>query len=399
VSPANTATVQDDVTFVWTDFLETNTDGSHDDEATGVAPRTSAMQYVVEVSEAPNFQTLLDSAKVDQTTYTSYGKTYPEGTLYWRVAALDGSNNRLASSEVRTMTKSSPTPELISPVGNAKASQTEPFRWKPLDFAASYDIEVYKNNDVLGQLSNRVLTGNSKQVAFTTSTPLPASDVAYTWRIRRVDASGHKGGWTNLADATFRVGSDEPTLLSPAPSSYVAGDDALFTWQALEGVTSYRFERKAVGSTSVSEIVNTPALAWAPTKTIADGAWQWRVSTLDAGGKVLRSSAWRTVYVDATAPTVTRKSPTGKVARKTSFKAVFSERVTGVSTTTMRIYQKGRVTALKAKVTLDRSGRTAVLNPALNLKKGKVYTVKLTSSIKDLSGHALVPTSWKVTAR
>lgn len=401
-SPAPGATVADDVTFAWRDYLETNldpTEGHVDD--TGVNPRTGAMQYVVEVSTVPNFQSVLDKVEVDQTTYTAFAKAYPEGTLYWRVSVRDGSRNLLGTSEPRTFTKSSPVPELTSPTHGDVVTQTEAFRWQPLDFAASYDIEVYKNADTIGQPTNRVFVGNSKQVAFTTTTPLPASATAYTWRLRRVDASGNKGLWTDLADpaAHFEVSGTAPGLTSPTTGVTVGGSDGLFIWQPVAEASAYRFERRLQGSTAVAETVKTPALAWAPIKTMTDGDYEWRVSTLDADSKVTATSEWRSFLVDSTAPTVTRTAPTGKVAATTTFIAKFSESVTGVSTSTFRLFKKGVPDPVRARVTLNATGTQATLTPRRRLKRVALYTVKVLPGITDAGGNPLAKTGWKVRIR
>jgi hypothetical protein len=402
-SPADQARVENDVTLTWTDFLETNSTGAAGTvDDTGVKARISAMHYRVEVSTVPNFQSTIDSVEVDQTTYTAHTETYPEGTLYWRVAAYDGSDNRLTNSETRSFVKSSPTPRLTSPAGNRTVSQTEPFTWQPLDFAASYDIEVYKNGDTVGQSANRVFSGTSKQVAITAASPLPASELPYTWRIRRNDADNRDGAWTELSDpnASFRVTGEAPTQLAPAPGDVVDDDGALFTWQQPgTATTSYRFERRAVGSTSVAELVTTVGLAWAPTKTVKEGTWEWRVSSLDAAGKVIRSTGWRQFTVDATRPTVTVRRPTGKVARTTTFSATFSEPVVNVTSSTARVYLKGSPDPVSARVTLNRTRRTATIDPVRNLKAGKVYTVKLSGAITDTATNPLVASSWKVTVR
>ncbi len=39
---------------------------------------------------------------------------------------------------------------------------TNAFTWTSLAFAKSYDLEVYKNDDLIGQTANRVLTANSR---------------------------------------------------------------------------------------------------------------------------------------------------------------------------------------------------------------------------------------------
>jgi hypothetical protein len=400
-SPANGASVSNAVTLSWKDYLATNSDATPGKlDETGVSSRIEAKQYRVELSTTPNFQSLFESATVDQTTYTSYGNTYPEGLMYWRVQAIDGSGNRLAYSPIWSFTKSSPTVRPASPMNGVSVSGTQPFVWTPLDFAGSYDVEVFKDGDTTGSSVKRVVSGNSKQVAFSLTSPLPAASTPYTWHVRRVDAKGRKGEWSPLTlTSSFKVVGNAPTLTAPTSGRYVTGNDALFTWKAADGATSYSFERRAAGSTSLAERVTTAALAWAPTKTIPDGSWLWRVTSLDASGKALASSPWWSFAVDGTRPRVTAKSPTGTVKRTTNFAVRFSEPVRYVSTKTMRIYLAGRSTPLRATVSVNRYGTAATLNPSANLKPGKYYVVRVTSGIRDRAGHTLVATSWKVRAK
>ena len=103
--------------------------------------------------------------------------------------------------------------------------------------------------------------------------------------------------------------------------------------------------------------------------------------------------------MDATHPTVTSKSPRTTAYRTANFTAGFSERVTGVTTSTMKIFRKGYSTPLRTTVTLSSDGRKATLNPSSNLVVGKYYTVRLYSTIKDPAGNSLVATSWQVRAK
>ncbi len=70
-----------------------------------------ARNYRVQVSNTIDFSNLLENVTVDQTTYTAYSRTYPDGPIYWRVQALDSSGNPLTFSvEVRMLSKVSPAP-------------------------------------------------------------------------------------------------------------------------------------------------------------------------------------------------------------------------------------------------------------------------------------------------
>ena len=407
IAPDVGDTQANDITFTWRDYLATNQDASTP-TATGhtgvysIEPDVEARQYRVQVDSDPNFQDpLIDAAVVDQTTYTSNSTTYPEGPLYWRVQAIDGSGNSLTWSDPVSFTKASPKVTLLEPVGNQAVSGAAPLRWSPLAYAASYDVEVYKNGDVIGSPANRVVVGNSKQVAFSLALPLEVSDTPYTWRVRPVDAKNRPGPWSSLDDpaARFRVVGQSPIPTQPLSGAIVAGNDSLFTWLPADRAASYRFERRLDGATGLAESRNTPATAWAPLSAIPNGAWEWRVVALDSGGKMIRASAWLSFRVDSTSPTVTSASPRSRVLRTTNFVARLSEPVQGVSGTTYRLYKSGSNSPLTATVTLNSARTKATLNPSRNLRVGATYVIKLSSSIRDGAGNRLTPYSWKVRAR
>jgi hypothetical protein len=284
-----------DVTLSWDDFLDTETAASTVDTVLkNSAATTEALAYHVQTSSDANFQTLLDNVVVDQTSFTSFANTYPEGPVYWRVQAYDGGNpaNPLAWSATGTFTKTSPAPTLLSPSAGGTQSSDQSFSWTPQKFAASYQLEVYKNNDTIGQTSNRVISvGNLVQAAYTPTTQLPVSATPYTWRVRRADAKGRTGPWSSFR--SFTVIGAAPTLTSPVAGASVPPSDGIFSWQAVPDAAVYVFERRAAGSTTISESVTTAALAWAPVNSIAGGDWQWRVTAYDSSNQVLASSAWR----------------------------------------------------------------------------------------------------------
>ena len=180
---------------------------------------------------------------------------------------------------------------LTTPADGGTVPGDTPLSWQPLDFASSYDVEVYKNDDRLGNAGNRVLAGSSQQVVVAPTSPLAASATPYTWRVRRVDASNRKGGWSALRP--FLVTAPAPTPTNPAEGADVPPSDALFSWDVEPTATTYRFERRRPGSTEITETVTTPATAWAPAKVLTGGSWEWRVTSLDANNAALGSSAWR----------------------------------------------------------------------------------------------------------
>jgi large repetitive protein len=283
------ATVSNDVTLTWQDLLATETTAGTANTALTPPARTEAYQYRVQVSTTPDFTQVIDDATVDQTTYTCYANTYPEGTLYWRVRAIDASGNGLNWSDPASFQKSSPAPTLTYPVTTGgqmpQVNGTNPFSWDPLPFAASYDLEVYKNDDLIGQQGNRVLFVNTPVVAYAPSSLLPASSTPYTWRVRRVDAANRPGPWSPFQEF-LSVGSS-PTLVSPTNGSSQAPNGALFTWLPVTNAVMYKFERRLAGSSTVAETIFTQSTSWAEPNLIGSGTWQWRVTAMDGNGNPL----------------------------------------------------------------------------------------------------------------
>lgn len=392
-SPADHSVAADDVTFRWDDYSTTNEATTYPE--TGEASTQTAKQYRIQVSTSDTFTTLLDNRIVDQATYTPYDKTYPEGDLYWRVKAIDGQGNELTWSETRIFTKKSLAPDLLAPSGNTDG--TSPFRWEPTDYAGSYKLEVYKNNDEGLSAVNRVLSMTSKQTALSPTSPLATSPQPYLWRVQRVDAAGKPGPWSSIE--SFYVKGLAPEHAFPGDSANMSSRDPLFAWGVVPGATSYKFERRSPKATSNTETISTDAVAWAPTKAIENGTWEWRVTAYDVNRSVLGISPWSTFYVDTVRPRVVSRSPMKSAARTANFVAKFSEPVINVSRSTMKLFVKGRQDALTARVSLSADGRTATLNPKQNLRAGKLYTLKLSTGITDHRGNSLRATSWSATAR
>lgn len=297
--------LSDDITLDWKDYLATSTAAAQGTSALVTAARAEARSYRVETSTDPAFTTVIERVDVDQTSFTSFANTYPEGPIYWRVQAFDGTGNPLPWSEVRTFQKESPTPSLTYPTQDEVVHGHQRFSWTSLPFAAAYDIEIYRKD---GPTDTRIVSASTKQVSYTPE-QLLAAGASYNWRVRRSDAKGRKGAWS--ASVPFTVGADAPTLVAPGQGAELTPVDGLFSWAVHERARSYRFERRISGSASIAETVNTPALAWAPRTALSGGAWQWRVTPIDAAGAALGSSGWRDFTVIDTPLVLTPVAITG----------------------------------------------------------------------------------------
>ena len=409
-----------EVTFSWNDYRATNQQVSY---AGGAAPsHQTAQSYRIQVSKSPTFASadLVDERTVDQTTYTPFDRTYPEGDLWWRVQAIDAENNGLAwsnggngahlvkATRARNLNPSAGNPDLppgtaeepsdldAFPAHNASVPGDTHLRWGAGLFDSTWKVEVYRNDDTTLSLANRVLSTTVSQAAYAPAQLLEPSAQAYRWRVQRVDATGKAGRWSDLG--RFFVDGSRPQLTSPSDGSLQPGAGPVLNWDGVSRATSYRLEIRQQDGT-YSKTVTTKAFQWAVDTRLATGTYTWSVTALNVNNRPLGTSTSRSFRVDSTQPTVVKKTPTTRASRSTNFVATLSEPVTNVTASTMRLYVKGRTTALPAAVTLSSDGRTATLDPSKNLVSGKYYTVKVTSGIRDLADNALVPTSWRVRAR
>ncbi len=330
-TPPNNQVCQNDVTLSWQDYRTTEKSPYLPTPATAERPfdvatplqtpgRTEARSYIVQTATDLSFNDVIETAQVDQTTFTSFDTTYPEGPVYWRVRPVDGSLNLLQWSDTGVFVKRSPVPVLESPNGSQAVRGDLYFSWQALPFAAQYRIEVYRNHDTSANSANQAVvpaTVRSRAVSLTgllAQLPqMPNGDDPYVWRIRRIDAAERTGGWSNWGH--FRVVEPAATQTAPAANATVAPSDALFSWQAVPGAESYRFERRVVGTITPVEPATTRALSWAPQQAIAGGSWEWRVTAIDAAGNQLTPSNWRpfTVVDSVTATTGVGISGSGRV--------------------------------------------------------------------------------------
>ena len=292
LSPTEGLLVSDDVTLDWTSQLASlHAPDSQIGSSLRSAADWDARSYVVETSTSPTFSPLIESATTDESTFTSYANTYPEGPVYWRVRATDGSGNPTVWSAVGSFEKRSPVPQQVAPLVGAPIGQDLTLSWNALPFAASYEVEVYAGDTKVGGATG------VKHTSWAPSDPFTASADPYTWRVRRVDAKSRKGDWSERR--AFRFEGFPPALATPGEGALVPPSGALFTWLSDPRATSYRFERRKPGTADIAESVTTRATSWAPTTALAAGTAQWRVTALDTAGRSLGASAWRDVGVVA----------------------------------------------------------------------------------------------------
>lgn len=379
---------QDDISFSWHDYLASN----EVSRSYGEAGQQTARDYTVQVATDPGFANVIDTATVDQATYTAGKVLYPQGTIYWRVRANDAQKNALPWSAPASLTKSTAPIAPSAPVNGVTVAGSTPFEWAAQSFASAYVLEVYRNGDTAYSPGNRVLNVTTSATAYAPSTPLPASDTPYIWRVRKTDNSKNPGPWSS--PASFRSIGAAPELLAPSTGALVRSTAGLLQWSDVPGAASY-VVRASNGTRTLS--AETVATAWAPS-SFEDGTWTWSVTARDAAEQSLGTSVTRGFVVDATAPKVQKVKP-GKPKATSTLVVKFSERVKGVTTSTVKLKlkgAKGKKAKVKTKVKLASTGTKATVNPKGRLKRGKTYIMSFTSGVTDVAGNALAPVKFEL---
>jgi hypothetical protein len=157
---------------------------------TAGAPLFAAWKYRLQVSRDPTFSSEYDKTDTEQACWTPV-KGYPDGTYYWRVAALDGDGKLGSYSPAAAFLKQYPVTVLIAPASGAPATSTPVFVWGAVAGAASYRLEV-SLNATFTPLYDSVTTANTR------FTPTKKYDQGktYYWRVAMVDKDGNRGPFT-----------------------------------------------------------------------------------------------------------------------------------------------------------------------------------------------------------
>ena len=305
--PVRASTIPQQVTFNWADYMTTSQASTYPVAGVNSTRVTQeAKWYAIQVSTTSDFGNIIDSRTVDQTQYTPWSSTYPEGPLYWRVQALDGSDNPLTMSATGTVTKASAPITLASPANTATVSGVPYFTWVPQNWAARYTIEVYRNGDLNFSGANRLFSVTTPMPAWSPTANMPAG--VYSWRVQRLDANDRPGPWST--GRTFTLHPSPPALNTPADLARLNGANLYFTWLGVQGADSYQFQSSAVADfSSLVENQTTVMTAWSPLGQYNPGVYFWRVELLDASNNVLSTSSSRSFSV-GTMP----GAPTGATA-------------------------------------------------------------------------------------
>lgn len=210
-----------------------------------------AKTYKLEVSTTNTFvPASTDTYQTQATSYTlSKGQSSDGQTYYARVSGstYNNVNTPVSSTCSYKVVWSSGTTNL----NDAKVTLQSPtdhaavrdviLKWKPLEGAARYEVQVSPNGDWTNNLRYDIVTDSTHW-----SPAKTLDNGAYFWRVRGIDNQDNKSRWsdypsTSAGDAwQFTVDPlDRPNLVSPDEGASVDNPDLKFTWEPVAGAGAY----------------------------------------------------------------------------------------------------------------------------------------------------------------
>lgn len=213
------------------------------------------------------------------------------GTEYkWEVQAIDRAGNLSPLSPTRTVIIKQPTPGvpvILGPANGAYLNDTKDLlRWKPVDYAVSYQVQISKSSTFLTKVYDEVITDTLLDL----SKPLAVNGIYY-WRVRAINGEGVKGAYTAaryfILDYTPPA---VPALVKPLNGVTLAARPT-FYWKAASGAYQYQLHIYNAGYDYVSPW--TSYLYRAAPSSLINGSYQWQVKARDrAGNESSYSPPW-----------------------------------------------------------------------------------------------------------
>ncbi|WP_241985742.1 MULTISPECIES: peroxidase family protein [Cryobacterium] len=269
-----------------------------------------------------------------------------------------------------------------------------------------YSVRVFSGTTLV---RTQAVTGNVGTVVVTELT----NATAYTFDVAAVNAAGTGASSARSAAVTPRAEFVAPTVTARTPVSgaravsQTANLNATFS-EPVTGVNGATFVLR-LGTAVIPAAVTYNAETWVATLNpnatlIADGTYTATLSGItDLAGNPMVDSSW--TFITGPAPTIDSMSPapgaTG-VALNRDVVVKFTEAVTGVSATTVRITRVSDGSVIAGTITLSNADRRVTINPTATLLANTRYRVTITGGtgdIRDLAGNPFATRTWVFTTR
>ncbi len=299
--PSTTSPTNDQTpTWTWT---------ASTDSGVGLGDPTYSVQW----SQSSSFASGISSGTTNSNNFT-HVSNLSDGTWYFRVRASDDIDNTSAwsaSGEV-IVDSGAPTVPGTPSTGSASTNDDTPtWTWTAstdsgvgLDNPA-YEVQWSQDGDFISGISSN--TSNSAD--FTHGSSLPEGN--WYFRVRAVDDVGNQSGWSG--NGAVYVDTDAPSAPGTPSTTPTPTSDRTPTWTWTPssdsgfgfGPEPYNIAWSQDSNFIAGVTTQThDSESFTHSSNLSDGTWYFRVNAEDDAGNASAWSAYGTVEIDATAPSL-----------------------------------------------------------------------------------------------
>ena len=259
-----------------------------------------ASSYEVQISSDSGFNPALVTVTTANLRFVN-STMLPNGAYFWRVRSLDAASESSKWSKIRKFTKKwNATAVILTPAALTAIAYPNPtiLSWAPVPGAVTYKVAVASGasgggvDAPGGIISNGALAwSDGGKPIETANTNLAVSTAlhpgTYYWQVIPVDSQGHNGTPSAIFSfAWIWAGTTTPTVTDMVDGIEIY--DPLFSWPAIPGAASYEIEANPTSGFAVGSrllLATTTATSFAPTKTLPNNTYYWRVRGVDPQGQ------------------------------------------------------------------------------------------------------------------
>ncbi len=280
------------------------------------------LKYNVQISQNINMTTPILDTKiaspltgglVEYGIGSDFGTTkailLPLTTYYWRVNLNDGLTSETTNwstvwsftTEQSKVLTAPNVPSLVSPANTATGVGLTPtFYWNAVDKADYYHFQLSTSNTFASILLDKDQV-TSISMALPTALNLNTN---YYWRVQAINIIGISA--YTVGQFTTRDTPEAPTLLTPANNSTTGSDLVVFSWNAINGVISYKYDLSSDSNFAnilLTQTINAPTttatITNADVSFVRANRYYWRVFGRTNAGVGQVSPVWSfTVQTD-----------------------------------------------------------------------------------------------------
>jgi len=250
-------------------------------------------KYEIQIADNAGFSSPI-SAQVGSASYTmpASGPALGQGTIYWRVRALDTNSNPVTEwSEAGTFTVSI----LKSPRDGAFTTDATPaFTWYAVPNITAYTLLVDDDPNFGSPIAD-FCTSPTRTTCTPSSSLTPGT---YYWKVN-INGTVSPVSWSFIVTPSIPL---KPKLVSPASGAKVTDPTPTLDWDAVVG-TGMTYELLVDDASNFkSPIVSPPASAstdFTFSGDLAEGRYYWKVRAINQYGVPGPWSSSRSFIVDA----------------------------------------------------------------------------------------------------